>query len=365
VSDISPFDLPPQEAIDYFRGKGLRTSFHWADMRHEEHDHAFTVAKMMDLDLLREVKQEVDKALAQGQTYRDFEAALKPLLEKRGWWGRQEMVDPATGEVVDAQLGSPRRLRTIFRVNLMTAYAAGQWEQIKLMAGAAPYLEYSAVLDLRTRPDHRSWDGKVVRIDDPWWETHFPPNGWNCRCTVIQRDDWELKRMGKTGPDKPPADPVRPWLNPRTQETEMVPQGIDPGWAYHPGRSRGRTTDEAAQEKTDQTEQEFGLAPGSIPPAVWDPPADPAAVEPAPRTAPVRDGEPTRPRRAEPDEPETETPSEENGWRFAARLLSGHAPDAALANVDAFLDWVRGELDAGRRPDDLVMEWFGRMGGAE
>lgn len=233
------FNLPPAEALAFFRAKGLRGSFAWQDLRDNEHDRDFTVAKMLDMDLLSDVYQAVDTALASGQTFEQFKQNLKPLLVAKGWWGEQEVTDPLTGETVLAQLGSSRRLRTIFDVNLSTAYAAGHWQGILANAEFAPYLMYNAVDDDRTRPLHRSWDNLILRWDDAWWETHFPPNGWNCRCTVIQLNDADLVNMGKTGPDASPTIQHREWVNPRTGEVEQVPVGIDPGWNYHPGLDRG------------------------------------------------------------------------------------------------------------------------------
>lgn len=234
------FDLPPKEALKFFRAKGYRTSFAWQDVWQQEHEAAFTVAKMMDVDLLRDVRAAVDKAIADGQTFQEFRKNLEPTLVDAGWWGRKEMVDPQTGETREVQLGSVRRLRTIFRVNMQTSYAAGDWAQIEENAKTAPYLMYDAVDDNRTRPEHRAWDGTVLRWDDPWWNTHRPPNGWNCRCSVIQLSERDVKRRGIEIATKPPAfsNQTYEYTNPRTGEVTDVPRGIDPGWAYNPGKDR-------------------------------------------------------------------------------------------------------------------------------
>jgi SPP1 gp7 family putative phage head morphogenesis protein len=228
------FDLAPEEALKYFRSKGLRSGFAWQDVWQSEHDAAFTVAKMADLDLLADVKDAVDRAIAEGRTLAQFRNELTPLLQKRGWWGIQEQVDPANGRPRLVQLGSPRRLETIFRTNLQTAYAAGDWANIQANAQAMPYLMYDAVDDQRTREAHRAWDGLVLRADDPFWQTHRPPNGWNCRCSVIQLSDRQLKRLGKTVGTAPKIE-TREFVNKRTGEVMAVPRGIDPGWAYNPG----------------------------------------------------------------------------------------------------------------------------------
>ena len=185
------FDLPPEEAIAFFRDKELLTSFAWQDVWKAEHEIAFTVAKMADLDLLADVRDAVDEAIADGTTLADFKRRLIPLMEKAGWWGVQEQEDPLTGQKQLVQLGSPRRLETIFRTNMAMSYSAGEWQQIEETAEEAPYLMYDAVDDNRTREQHRAWNGTVLRWDDPWWQTHRPPNGWNCRCSVIQLGRYE------------------------------------------------------------------------------------------------------------------------------------------------------------------------------
>lgn len=233
----APFDLPPEDAVAFFRGKGLRAGFAWQDVWTREHDSAFTVAKMADMDLLRDVHDAVAKAIATGQTMHDFKRELVPRLQKSGWWGVKEQVDPQTGAKRLVQLGSARRIETIFRTNMMTAYAAGEWANIQENAEFAPYLMYDAVDDNRTREQHRAWGGTVLRWDDPWWNTHRPPNGWNCRCSVIQLGEDELALAGKTKPDKAPPIRRREWVNKRTGEVMQVPLGIDPGWDYNPGAS--------------------------------------------------------------------------------------------------------------------------------
>ena len=67
----------------------------------------------MEMDLLADIRAEIDKAIAEGRTLRQFRKDLMPILQRRGWWGKKKMKDPLTGKVVSAQLGSPRRLRTI------------------------------------------------------------------------------------------------------------------------------------------------------------------------------------------------------------------------------------------------------------
>ncbi|WP_432757051.1 phage head morphogenesis protein [Burkholderia glumae] len=54
-----------------------------------------------------------------------------------------------------------------------------------------------AVLDNRTRPQHRAWSGTLLPVTLGFWRTHYPPYGWNCRCTVRPYSEAEMKAAGK------------------------------------------------------------------------------------------------------------------------------------------------------------------------
>ena len=230
------FDVEPETASRLFENKGLKPTFAWQDMLADAHSEAFVVAKMMDLDLLSEIRSQVDQALAKGITLHDFKKNLIPKLQDAGWWGRKDVVDPKTGRVVKAQLGSASRLETIFRTNLQTAYSAGHWANAQATKKALPYLVYDAVDDHRTRSEHKALDSLVLPVDDPFWNTHYPPNGWNCRCGVIQMSQQDLDTEG-LNVSKRPKIKRSLWKNPRTGKWRRVPKDLDPGWDYNPGKA--------------------------------------------------------------------------------------------------------------------------------
>lgn len=236
MTQIRPPGPVPKEAFEFFRRKNVQPGFDYRDVWKDEHNVAFTVAKAMELQVLQTIRGEVERALRDGTTLRTFQKDLRPRLEQLGWWGKKDVEDPRTGDIREVQLGSPRRLETIYRTNLRTARAAGQWDRIQRTKDVAPMLVYRLGPSERHRPEHEAWNGVILPVDDEFWLTHMPPNGWGCKCYVVQIDEDQAEQMGGQS-RRPDTTPVS-WYNSRTGQTEQVPRGIDPGWDYNPGITR-------------------------------------------------------------------------------------------------------------------------------
>ena len=225
--------LPNAEAIAAFNAKMVGSSFSYLDVLAHEHAVAFTVAKMMDADMLAETRDAISAALENGTDFRDFQKRLKPYLMSKGWWGEQVMSDPKDGSIQKVQLGSTRRLRTIYQTNLHTAYAAGQWDRIQQTKEALPYLQYMPSLATRKRRDHKQYYGIIRPVDDPIWQQILPPNGYGCLCWVKQLTRTQAERAGGVTEDKDiEYEEIK---NPRTGKTERVPTGISLSFAHNHG----------------------------------------------------------------------------------------------------------------------------------
>lgn len=237
---------PPPEASRFLRNKGLRPVFSWLDVEPEEHAVAFSVAKTAELDLLAAMKAEVQKALDEGLTFKSFQKSWmnRPALAE--WLGKRDYTDPLTGEEVEIKRSPARRLKTIYDANLRSARAAGQWERIERTKGAMPFLEYRLGPSEQHRPHHADKEGMILPVDSPFWDEWMPPNGWGCKCWVRQVTKAEAARKGvSTTPDIPD----RVWSNPRTGDTRLVPQGIDPGWQRNPGKLRLQAMEALLRER--------------------------------------------------------------------------------------------------------------------
>lgn len=227
------FRTAPRQVVDYFDRRPSRPSFRWDEVVPREHALAFTVARTAGFDVLDDIRAAVRKAVVDRIPFSDFRDQLVPVLKAKGWWGEKRVVDPRIGEIAKVQLGSLRRLDLIYDANIRSAEAAGDWARIQRVVDVLPYLEYLTSTSERKRPLHLSWVGTTLLASDSWWSTHYPPNGWRCKCRVrsraVPREDAKLTR--------PPLN-LRPWTNGTTGESRLVPAGIDPGWDNNPGRVR-------------------------------------------------------------------------------------------------------------------------------
>lgn len=70
---------------------------------------------------------------------------------------------------------------------IATARSVSDWKTIQKDIKDYPQLQYETIGDGRVRPEHAALDGIIRPVNDSFWDTHFPPNGWGpCRCSVIQ-----------------------------------------------------------------------------------------------------------------------------------------------------------------------------------
>lgn len=211
-----------KEQIEFFRQKDLVPTERWTDLWKAQHDRGFMVAGAAKRELLENFQAAIGKAISEGTTLAEFRKDFDGIVARHGW---------------SYKGGRGWRTRVIYETNLRTSYQAGRLAQMRRVADRRPYWRYVHSDSVtHPRPLHVSWDGTVLRHDDPWWETHSPPNGWGCKCRVFSLGERDLERLGKDGPDTAPDDGTREWTDRATGEVHRVPNGIDPGWDYPPGR---------------------------------------------------------------------------------------------------------------------------------
>lgn len=188
------FQEAPDEIIDSLKNKGLKLSFNYKELQKEAHDKAFTVAKVTRMDLLNDIHSSLVSAFKSGENFESWKKNIIPTLEKKGWWGEQEITNPKTGEVKKVNIDS-RRLKTIYSTNMRVSYQKYRYQQMMELPLSTYWMYRSALLET-TRTSHRLLHGTVLPRDHIFWSKNYPPNDWNCKCTVTAHSKRELERMG-------------------------------------------------------------------------------------------------------------------------------------------------------------------------
>lgn len=212
-----------RQAIEFLRDRLALPEDIWEALLREADAAARSRARSMSLSMHRDILQAVLEAIEEGTTLETFRERFDAIARTHGWTGEPETI--------------PWRTALIFRTQVAQAQAAGRWRQIQANKERFPLLRYLTVGDHRVRPAHRAWHNVVLPADHPWWRTHFPPNGFNCRCRVVQLRERDLERYSLSITDPPPA---MNWVDKIIRQdgdyhTVRVPGGIDAGFAVNFG----------------------------------------------------------------------------------------------------------------------------------
>lgn len=143
---------------------------------------AVSIAGLGEIEQIKYVLDQVNKALAEGKGFDEFKRSVK---------------------LKDIELPE-YRLKTIFQTNVQQAYSHGRWLEQQRNKQDKPYLRYVAVLDSKTREAHEKLHGTVRHIDDPFWQSHSPPLAFNCRCKTVALSEEEAREYGITSDDDLP-----------------------------------------------------------------------------------------------------------------------------------------------------------------
>jgi SPP1 gp7 family putative phage head morphogenesis protein len=177
---VTEMDLLPKEAMDRFQKRAAVTKAEFSRMAAKERARAFTVAGVLEQDMLAATRQGLIKAIDEGWSLNEFSRYLKEANVK--YTGTVYGTDKKKGEPL-----TPYHLENVLRTNYATVYNEGRLDMMNHpdVIEFVPAFQYSAILDSRVRPEHRDMDGRIYPRDDPIWMIWWPPNGYQCRCIVV------------------------------------------------------------------------------------------------------------------------------------------------------------------------------------
>ena len=174
---IDPETTRAKAAEKHLKKKVVLPVFDTRQMTAYHHSVAFMVAKMANASQLQFLKEQVEKAQKEGLSFDQF------------------------AKNIEGQIPLSRaRKALIFDTNLRSARAAGRWQAIEDTKELLPFLEYGPSDAGKPRDSHRHYYGVILPTDHDFWKTHFPPNGYGCRCKTYRLTRAQAQRKG--GPSK-------------------------------------------------------------------------------------------------------------------------------------------------------------------
>ena len=144
-------------------------------------DASFTEVKMSDL--MRQRLQRSNYIFSGMKTFHELNEAFPSLLDENG---NRKSFEQFLNDVrkIDNTYNS-NYLRAEYNFVHSSAQMAARWEEFAA-DGDRYNLQYRTMRDAKVRPTHADLHGVTLPMNDPFWEEFYPPNGWNCRCTVVQ-----------------------------------------------------------------------------------------------------------------------------------------------------------------------------------
>jgi len=150
---------------------------------------AYAIAGIEQAAMAKEIRTLILSSILNGDDVKAFRFKLQEFsvkYEKPTYGGIGK-----TGDVI-----LDYHAETMYRTNVMREYNNGRFKQLQDpdVAEVFPALQLSAIIDGRQRSTHGKADGLVFMADDPIWKQLTPPNGFNCRCTIIPVNAFDFTR---------------------------------------------------------------------------------------------------------------------------------------------------------------------------
>ena len=134
-------------------------------------------------DLMRRRLTRSNYIFSGMKTFHELNEAFPSLLDENG---NRKTFEQFLNDVrkID-ETYNHNYLRAEFNFVQSSAEMAAKWERF-MEDGDRYNLQYRTAADGKVRPEHASMHGITLPPSDSFWEEFYPPNGWNCRCTVVQ-----------------------------------------------------------------------------------------------------------------------------------------------------------------------------------
>lgn len=151
----------------------------------------FTFKQVRMTDKMRERLTRSNYIFSGIKTFHELNEAFPSLIDENG-----------DRKPFERFLNDVRKIDETYNANYLhaeynfvqaSAEMAAKWEQYS-EDGDRYLLQYRTAHDDKVRPEHAALDRITLPMSDPFWESYYPPNGWNCFVAgtpVLTMDGWK------------------------------------------------------------------------------------------------------------------------------------------------------------------------------
>ena len=237
--------VPDSVAVAAMQGKVAMLPAAFRSLLPELRARAFTVSGVQCLATIERVQKRVVEIQRDGQGRKTAGRDWATVREEIAGELRESLGD-----------GAEARAQLLLRTHGFQAYATARHQEQEAHADILPFWQYVTCGDKSVRESHAALDGRVFKSDDEFWNDHYPPWDWGCRCIVIALMPEEVDAMKAADAGLPPV--ARRVLEGRALEAAregLVSRGVgrlDPldvrapgpgGYNWHPTHQRLKLSD--------------------------------------------------------------------------------------------------------------------------
>ena len=152
----------------------------------------FNVLKtpLENLSIEQDIPEELTRALEENtfhfsgfKTYHELKEASLLLKDEKGGF---KSFDKFAQDVKRINERYNRNyLNAEYEFAVSSSQMAVKWKDYE-KDGDRYNLQYRTAADDKVREEHAALHGITLPPSDKFWDKYYPPNGWRCRCTVVQ-----------------------------------------------------------------------------------------------------------------------------------------------------------------------------------
>jgi SPP1 gp7 family putative phage head morphogenesis protein len=189
--------VPQKEAADFIKSKPAVTRAVFDELLPELKARAFTVSGIESANVLQDLRDRIADLPLGGDWDKikaDLVEQISPFLASGG--------DDEEAQKKTAAKAT-RRAELLLRLHGFQAYAASAYRVMDRQRDVFPFWMYRSMGDGKVRDSHAALNGKILPSTSPFWQKHYPPWEWACRCQVVPMMQGDVDEIREAEKDRP------------------------------------------------------------------------------------------------------------------------------------------------------------------